>query len=74
MAYYILTIAVVGLMITVIWHARISAYICKDCGHEFSLSPLEDFVSPQGLSTKYVKCPKCKKRTWADIIYKKGAK
>lgn len=68
MDYLIILLAVVSLYILVTWHAKTSAYICKNCSNQFTLSAFQDLVSPQGLTTKYTKCPKCGKRTWAKII------
>jgi len=68
MNYLLIGIALISLYLLVDWHARNSAYICKNCGREFTLTTGEDFVSPQGLSTKYAKCPHCRQRTWATVI------
>lgn len=70
MAYYIMFIAVVGLILLAIWHSRTSEYICKNCNNKFELSALQDFTGLPGVTTKYVKCPKCSKRTWAKVIKK----
>jgi DNA-directed RNA polymerase subunit RPC12/RpoP len=68
MDYLIICIAIAGLLLLVTWHSKHFAYICKSCGNKFTLSALEDLISPQGVTTKYAKCPKCNKRTWARVI------
>jgi DNA-directed RNA polymerase subunit RPC12/RpoP len=51
-----------GLFLLVRWHANRTAYRCPACGHEFEISVLVDFVSPQVPDKKYLKCPQCGKR------------
>jgi len=68
MNYLIILIAIVGMFLLVTWHSKNYAYICKNCSNKFTLSTFQDFVSPQGLTTKYAKCPKCGKRTWAKVV------
>ncbi len=51
----------------VIWHARTHSYICKHCGHTFSISVLKDLISPHRL----LKCPNCKKWAWQKEIRNK---
>jgi len=70
MAYYIMLIAFVGLVLIALWHSKMSEYICKNCNNRFSIHALTDLISPQGVTTKYVECPKCHKRTWAKMIMK----
>ncbi|MDF2675367.1 MAG: hypothetical protein K0R09_3639 [Clostridiales bacterium] len=51
----------------VIWHARTHSYICKNCGHIFSISILKDLISPHRL----LKCPSCNKWAWQKEIKNK---
>ncbi|MDF2905531.1 MAG: hypothetical protein K0R34_852 [Herbinix sp.] len=51
----------------VIWHAKTHSYICKNCGHTFSISILKDLVSPHRL----LKCPQCNKWAWQKEIRNK---
>jgi len=64
----------VVLALLVIWHTRTFAYRCKECGEEFEVSPVTNFVSPQGFSSdggwKYLKCPRCQKRERAVVLKK----
>jgi len=64
----LLIIAAVVLFFLVRWHAEISAYICPRCKNWFIISPLTDLVTPQTFTNKYLKCPKCGKRSWARVI------
>ena len=50
----------------VIWHATTHSYICRNCGHKFSISILKDLVSPH----KLLKCPDCNKWAWQKEIRK----
>ena len=52
------------------WHARTTAYRCAHCGHEFEISALTDFRSPHFPSRKYLRCPSCGTRCWAEILIK----
>jgi len=52
------------------WHAKITAYRCPECGHEFEISVLTDFVSPHWCSKKRLRCPECGGRDWATILMK----
>jgi len=52
------------------WHAQATAYRCTECGHEFDISPLTDFLSPHYPYKKYLRCPRCGKRTWTTVLMK----
>ena len=70
-----LIIVFVGVVLLVNWHAKTFKYKCKECGNEFEVSALKDFISPHGVNRngsgwKYLKCPKCKKRSRVNIIKK----
>ncbi len=64
----------VGLVLLVRWHARYTGYRCTQCEHEFEISTFTDLVSPQGTgpggSWKYLRCPKCGKRSRARVLVK----
>ncbi len=66
--YLWLMIIAGGLALLVAWHARNFAYLCPGCGEVFEVSKLEDFLSPNGVNKKYLRCPRCGKRAWADIL------
>ncbi len=70
----LLVLAGVVLVALVTWHAKTFAYRCTKCGEEFSISPLKDFVSPQGIGTKsgwkYLTCPRCHTRERTEVIKK----
>lgn len=61
-------LAAIILFILVRWHSRITAYICPRCHNKFTITPFIDFISPQGFTSKYLKCPNCGKRVWAKVI------
>ena len=66
-------IAVV-LAVLVSWHTKTYAYRCKQCGEEFEISPVTNFVSPQGVDKdgawKYLSCPRCDKHERAEVLKK----
>ncbi len=70
----VFVLAGVVLATLVAWHSKTFAYRCTRCGEEFSISPVKDFVSPQGVGTKggwkYLKCPRCNTRERAEVIKK----
>ena len=66
--YFWLLIVVAGMALLVAWHAENFAYICPKCGAVFEISALKDFLGPNSITKKYLKCPKCKKRAWAEIL------
>lgn len=62
--------AVAALLIVVRWHSATTAYRCNVCGNEFELSTLQDLFAPHMVTTKYVRCPVCNERTWAEALKK----
>lgn len=46
-------------------------YVCKKCNHKFIPKYLEALLAPHIITTRYLKCPKCNKKSWAKkIMYK----
>ncbi|HET8686570.1 MAG TPA: hypothetical protein VFM18_07885 [Methanosarcina sp.] len=67
--WYLWLLIIAGsLALIVAWHAKNFAYLCPRCGEVFEVSTLEDFLSPNGVNKKYLKCPRCGKQAWADIL------
>jgi DNA-directed RNA polymerase subunit RPC12/RpoP len=56
------------------WHTKTYAYQCKQCGEQFEISPVTNFISPQGVGKdgawKYLKCPHCNKQERAEVLKK----
>ena len=46
-------------------------YKCKDCGHEIIPTYTEALMAMHKGTTRYLKCPKCNKRTWCKKVVKK---
>ena len=67
---YIMLIAFAALILLAVWNSKTSEYICSNCNHQFSINTVRDLISPQGVTTKFVECPKCHKRNWAKIVKK----
>ena len=49
----------------------VGAYKCKKCGHEIVPTYKEAMNAMHMGTTRYLKCPKCNKRTWCKKIIKK---
>ena len=49
----------------------VGAYKCKNCGHEIVPTYKEAMMAMHRGFTRYLKCPKCNKRTWCKKILKK---
>ena len=66
-AVAVLPIPVLVLYLLVRWHAQQFGYCCGECGTEFEISTFQDFISPHALTVKYLRCPQCGKRSWAQV-------
>lgn len=62
-----------ALFLGVQWHSRNFAYNCSLCGHVFEISVFTNLISPHFLTKKYLRCPSCNKRMWADIVKRGNA-
>ena len=49
----------------------VGAYKCKNCGHEIVPTYTQALNAMHRGTTRYLKCPKCNKRTWCKKIWKK---
>ena len=49
----------------------VGAYKCKNCGHEIVPTYSEALNAMHMGFTRYLKCPKCNKRTWCKKVLKK---
>ena len=49
----------------------VGAYRCKNCGHEMVPTYSEALRAMHLGTTRYLKCPKCHKRTWCKKVLKK---
>ena len=49
----------------------VGAYKCKNCGHEIVPTYSEALWAMHMGFTRYLKCPKCNKRTWCKKVFKK---
>ena len=52
----------------------VGAYKCKNCGHEIVPTYKQALNAMHRGTTRYLKCPKCNKRTWCKKIIKKQKK
>ena len=49
----------------------LGAYKCKNCGHEIVPTYTQALNAMHFGTTRYLKCPKCNKRTWCKKVLKK---
>ena len=49
----------------------VGAYKCKNCGHEIVPTYTQAFNAMHMGTTRYLKCPKCNKRTWCRKVIKR---
>ena len=49
----------------------VGAYKCKNCGHEIVPTFRQALMAMHRGTTRYLKCPDCKKRTWYKKVLKK---
>ena len=49
----------------------VGAYKCKNCGHEIVPTFRQALMAMHRGTTRYLKCPDCKKRTWCKKVLKK---
>ena len=49
----------------------VGAYKCKNCGHEIVPTYTQALNAMHMGTTRYLKCPKCEKRTWCKKVWKK---
>ena len=49
----------------------VGAYKCKKCGHEIVPTYTQALNAMHMGTTRYLKCPKCNKRTWCKKVLKK---
>ena len=50
---------------------NVGAYKCKNCGNEIVPTYLQALNAMHCGTTRYLKCPDCKKRTWCKKVFKK---
>ena len=50
---------------------NVGAYKCKNCGYEIVPTYKQALNAMHRGTTRYLKCPKCKKRTWCKKVIKK---
>ena len=49
----------------------VGVYKCKNCGHEIVPTYMQALNAMHMGTTRYLKCPKCNKRTWCKKVIKK---
>jgi DNA-directed RNA polymerase subunit RPC12/RpoP len=59
-----------SLFLLVRWHANNTAYRCPTCTSEYEISFFTDFISPHVPNKKYLKCPHCGEKGWAEVLMK----
>ncbi len=49
----------------------VGSYKCKHCGHEIVPTYMQALNAMHRGTTRYLKCPKCQKRSWCKKVWKK---
>lgn len=63
---------IVGLYLLLLWQTAAFGYRCSNCGNEFTIGMAANFTAVNAFSRRYVRCPACGKRSWADVLKKTG--
>ena len=58
------------LALIIFLHSKNTAYICKNCSHEFEISFWQDLSSVHVPGKKMLKCPKCSFKDYATELVK----
>jgi len=64
--WMMMTIGSIYLILT--WHTKNFAYRCPNCNEIFEILFTDNFLGPNNITKKYLKCPKCEKGGWAQIM------
>ncbi len=62
----IILFIIIGMLVRL--RSLFSIYVCPKCQTEFTLTPISEFLYPQVMYKKIVRCPSCKKIVSAAII------
>jgi len=71
-AWMILMIAAILLLVRLL--SKRFAYQCLKCGYAFSVSAIQDYFRPQGISrdgTKVMVCPSCQREAEMSVVIQK---
>lgn len=58
------------LALLIFFHSKNTAYICKNCNHEFEISFWQDLISAHTPGKKMLKCPECSYKDYATELVK----
>ena len=58
------------LALFIFFHSKNTAYICKNCNHEFEISFWQDLTSMHTPGKKLLKCPECLYKDYATELVK----
>ncbi len=59
-------VAPAGIYWLVRWHARHTVYVCPHCRNRFAVSLKTDFLSPNMVTSKLLRCPQCGRADWCE--------
>jgi predicted nucleic-acid-binding Zn-ribbon protein len=66
--FYLSIFFILGLMILI--RSKHTAYLCKNCGHEFEISFWRDLISANSPGKKLLTCPKCLNKDYVSELVK----
>ena len=65
-------VCIIALIAAIFYAARLDHetgnYVCRNCGNTFKPTFGEYFLAPHSLTTRYLRCPKCQKKSWCKRI------
>ena len=75
MPQYVVKMLIIGLIVAFAifmqnWRTRYFDYQCKKCSSTFNLPVWKAVFSAHMMGSKFVRCPKCEKWTWAYPVLK----
>jgi DNA-directed RNA polymerase subunit RPC12/RpoP len=66
--FYLAILLLLALLI--FFHTKNTAYLCKNCNHEFEISFWQDLMSAHTPGKKLLKCPECSYKDYATELVK----
>ena len=64
-------IFILGILVTICIDYSASIYKCKKCGHAFKPAFKPYLWSMHTVTSRYLKCPECKEKSWCKIAEEK---
>jgi len=63
-------VVLIFLTVLIFFHSKKTAYICRNCNHEFEITFWQDLISTHAPGQKMLKCPKCSYKDYCSEVIK----